>query len=125
MAEPSGRDRREFHRIPETIEGRYRVSGDFSGLGRPMTILNFSASGLRFCADELIEQETMLELEAKIPGLRNLLRVKGQVVWSVLRTPGVAEMGVEFMDVSPEQQYQLDSIVEFFRGSSRPPSTPA
>lgn len=125
MTEPSRRDRRAFHRVPEIIEGRYRVSGHFSALGLAMNILNFSAGGLRFRADELLEDNTVLEIEAKFPGFRDVLIVKGQVIWSFLRAPGVAEMGVAFIDVSPEQQYQLDTIVEFFRSSGRQPSPPA
>ena len=118
------RERRSFHRMDQVVEGRYRVSGHFSALGSAMTLLNFSAGGARFRSQEQLEKNTLLEIEVKISGLRDALHVKGYVVWSTLRASGVAETGVEFLDVSPDQQYQIDSIVQFFRSTMPKPLPP-
>lgn len=120
------RERRRFNRIPQPIEARYRVSGDFGLAWAKGNLVNISASGLRFRAEEQLEKGTMVEIEAKIPGLKELIILKGMVVWSTLQAAGVAEMGVEFSEVSVQQQYQIDSLVSFLRstGTQRtlPPS---
>lgn len=122
------RERRQFHRIPQPIEARYRVSGDLGLAWAKGNLVNISASGLRFRAEELLEKGAMVEIEAKMPGLKEVLALKGMVVWSSLQASGVAEMGVEFSEVSVQQQYQIDSLVSFLRSSGTqrtPPSSPA
>ena len=88
-----------------------------------MTLLNLSAGGLRFRAEEVLEKNTLLAIDVKIPGLREQITIKGRVAWSTMHASGVVETGVEFLDVSPDQQFQIDNIVQFFqpRGSSSPP----
>lgn len=120
------RERRDFHRIPQAVEGRYRVSGHFGALGSSMTLVNISAGGLRFRSEEQLEKNALLEVEMKIPSFREPLIVKGRVAWSTLQASGVAETGVEFLDVPPEIRYRIDSIVQFFRpqGQPKPPTAP-
>ena len=88
-----------------------------------MTLLNLSAGGLRFRAEEVMEQDALLEIDVTIPGLREQITIKGRVAWSTLHASGVAETGVEFLDVSPERQFQIDRLMQFFRprGPLSPP----
>ena len=111
------RERRRFHRIPQPIDARYRVSGEFSLAWAKGNLVNISASGLRFRAEELLEKGAMVEIEAKMPGLKELLIVNGMGVWSSLQAAGVAEMGIEFSEVTVQQQYQIDSLVSFLRST--------
>ena len=124
----SMRERRKFHRIPQPIDARYRVSGDFGLAWAKGNLVNISATGLRFRAEELLEKGAMVEIEAKMPGLKELLIVRGMVVWSSLQASGVAEMGIEFYEVSVPQQYQIDNLVSFLRSSGTqrtlPPKAP-
>ena len=89
-----------------------------------MTLLNLSAGGARFRSEEQLEKNSLLEIEVKLSGLREGLRIKGRVAWSTLHASGVAETGVEFLDVSPDQQYRIDSIVQFFRSTMPKPLPP-
>jgi len=115
------KERRQFHRVAQTLEGRYRVSGEFTSAVKPMTLLNLGAGGVRFRGSELLEKHQMIEIEAAVPGLRGTLVVKGRVAWSAMRASGVAETGAEFMEISPDQRFQIDKIVQFFRGASQAP----
>ncbi len=112
------RERRDFHRVPQPIEAKYRVSGNLGVTWAVGTLVNISAGGVRFRAEELIEKGAFVEVEAKVPGLREVLTVKGIVVWSSLQASGVAEMGVEFSEVTLQQQYQIDNLVSFLRSSA-------
>ena len=112
------RERRHFHRAPQPIEAKYRVSGNLGSSWATGTLVNISAGGMRFRAEELIEKSSLVEVEAKVPGLREVLAVKGMVVWSSLQASGVAEMGVAFSEVTLQQQYQIDNLVSFLRSSA-------
>ena len=111
------RERRHFHRIPQPIDARYRVTGNFSSSWATGNLVNISAGGLRFRAEESVEKGAIVEIEAKVPGLKDILAVKGMVVWSSLQASGVAEMGVELFDVALQQQYHIDNLVSFLRSS--------
>ena len=111
------RERRSFHRIPQPIPTRYRVSGGLGSSWVSGTLVNISASGLRFRAQELLEKGALVEFEAQVPGLREVLNVKGRVIWTSYQASGVAEMGVQFSDVTLRQQYQIDNFVSFLRAS--------
>ena len=112
------REQRGFHRIPQPIPTRYRVSGGLGASWSSMTLVNISASGLRFRAEELIEKGTLVEFESQMPGLREPLCVKGKVVWGSYQASGVVEMGVQFTEVTLKQQYQIDNFVSFLRSSA-------
>lgn len=112
------RERRHFHRVPQPIDARYRVSGGLGSGWATGTLVNISASGLRFRAEEQLDKGVSVEIEAKVPGIKDILALKGLVVWSSLQASGVAEMGIEFLDVTVQQQFQIDSLVSFLRSSA-------
>lgn len=109
------RERRQFHRAPHPFEVRYRPYGQFTSSWTEASTINISAGGMRFRSPELLERGTALELEITIPSVREALIIRGQVAWSQLQASGVAENGVQFVEVSPEQQMKIDELVRFLR----------
>lgn len=107
-----GSERRRFPRAPQPLEVRYRV-GEVESGWHVTTALNVSAGGVRFRSELVIEQGTKLEVRLVMPGLEEPLELLGLVVWSRLQTPEVQELGVEFLNVTPEQQVQIDQVVSF------------
>ena len=111
------RERRNFHRILQPIPARYRVKGSLAASWVSATLVNISASGLRFRSEELLEKGALVEFEAQVPGLRETLCLKGTVVWVSYQASGVIEMGVQFSEATLKQQYQIDNFVSFLRSS--------
>lgn len=109
------KERRLFPRVPQPFEARYRLADEMGTSWHGMTLVNISAGGVRFRTDELIQQGTPLELQVQLPGLREPLLVNGQTIWSTLQASGVMEIGVEFVNVTADQQLQIDGIVRFLR----------
>lgn len=110
------RERRFFSRVPHAFEVKYRLD-ELGAPWRAVTTINLSASGMRFRTEEPLEQGTALELQMTLTGIREVLIVRGHVVWSQMQASGVTENGVAFMDVKPEQQIQIDSLVGFLKKS--------
>ena len=109
------RERRQFHRTPHPFEVRYRQYGQFTSSWAEASTINISAGGIRFRSPELLERGTALELEITIPSMREALVIRGQVAWSQLQASGVIENGVQFTEVSSEQQLRIDELVRFLR----------
>ena len=109
------RERRGFSRIPHTFDAQYRVSGDLTSFWHPMTVLNVSAGGLRFRSEESLESGTVLEVRFQLPGDSQALLLVGRVVWNQLEASGVTESGIEFSDVTMDQQMKIDALVQFLK----------
>ena len=87
-----------------------------------MPTINFSAGGMRVIAEEPIALGALLEMQLQLVNLREPLTMRGQVIWSKMKTPGVFEVGVQFLDHTPGQQVQLDGLVEFLHKNAPGPS---
>lgn len=109
------KERRSFPRVPQPFEARYRLTDEMGASWHAMTLVNISAGGVRFRTDQLIEQDTPLQIQVQLPGMREALVVSGHAVWSTLQASGVMEIGVEFLNVTPDQQLQIDNVVQFLR----------
>lgn len=110
-------ERREFHRVPQRFEVQYRPAGQMSASWHPAVTLNLSAAGVRMATDESLEDDASVELKLQLPNSPQPLVVHGRVIWSQLQASGVCEIGVAFVDQSPEQQLHLDTLVQFLRKS--------
>ena len=110
-----GEERRRFKRIPLSFEVRCRPVGEFSELWRAVRALDISASGIQVRGEEPFEFWTKMDIRLLIPGLREPLELHGRVVWNKTLPSGMTEAGMEFVDVSPEQQKQLDELLLFFK----------
>ena len=113
MTSKGGEERRHFPRVEQSFEARYRLFGDFGATWRAVTAINLSASGIRFRGEEMLARGTMLDMQIVLPGITQSMVVRGMVVWSALQASGVIETGVDFADLSPQQQMQVDQMVRF------------
>ena len=111
-----GEEQRRFPRIPEAFTVMYRVSGELASSWCEVVTQNVSAGGVRFLVSEALDAGTTIMLRLALPGLSQPLQINGQVVWSRMQASGVAEVGVEFLDVSERDQRMIDRLVGFLRG---------
>lgn len=109
------RERRKFTRVHQPFEVKYRYAGQFAESWSTATTLNISAGGLRFISPDRLEVKETLEVQIQLPSVREALRLKARVAWSQAQASGVAENGVEFLEVTPEQQVKIDELVRFLR----------
>ena len=116
-------ERRQFYRLPQPFEVRYRLFNELASSWRTVTTLNLSAGGIRFRDTETIELDALLELQMQLPGGREPFAIHGRVIWSQMQASGVTETGVAFLEVRPEQQQIIDNVVQFFRKSAVPPGS--
>lgn len=107
-----GQEQRRFPRIPQPFEVQYRVGEVGLGWDTAITV-NLSAVGVRLRSDRPIDQGSQIELQITLPNTPEPLHLLGLVVWSQMQSPHVTETGVEFLDVTLEQQTQIDQLVQF------------
>ena len=111
----SQRERRRFPRAQERLEAQYRLDGDFTSTWTALTVMNLSAGGVRFRAAQPMNAGALLQMKIRLPGVPQLLELRGAVVWSQLQASGVTEYGAEFLDLTMRQQAQIDQLVSFLR----------
>jgi c-di-GMP-binding flagellar brake protein YcgR len=107
------RERRRFSRADQPFETRYRLLGELMHGWCAARTLNISAGGIRFRSEEPLERGSMLEIQLKLPSHAEVLVLQGRVSWSKTQASGVTEIGVELLDVTPDQQAQIDAVVQF------------
>jgi c-di-GMP-binding flagellar brake protein YcgR len=106
-------EQRRFSRVSQTLPVQYRPAGSLADIWRNGTLANISAVGIRLVTPEPLEVSEIVALELALPGAKESLSVRARVVWQQARGSGVTEHGLEFLDVSPEQQAAIDAFVEF------------
>ena len=100
------------------MEMRYRLAGGVGESWCDVRTMNFSAAGVRFRSDGMLDPGALLELQVVFPDVGQPLSLRGTVVWSQLHASGVTELGVEFLDLTQTQQAQIDRLVQFVKPSS-------
>ena len=115
-----GAERRQFPRIPQPLEVKYRRTGVLGSVWRAIKTLNLSAGGMRFRDTETVELGDVLEVEIQLPGSHGVLTLQGCVVRSQFEASGVAELGVEFVDSTERQREAIDNLVRFLKTNVRP-----
>ena len=115
-----GQERRRFQRAPESfpIQCRNPKEGE---RWKGVQAINISASGLRLLSDVPFEEHAMMEFKLDLPNIGGPLVLLGDIVWSKVMTVGVVEVAVEFKQVTPEQEIQIDEIVDFMMRKPKPP----
>ena len=116
-------ERRRFVRAPQPFRARYHLYGELMESWRDTTTVNLSASGMRFRCGDPVESGAVLEIELTIPSVREVLTLSGRVVWSQSVASGVSEVGVQFADVTPEQEQRIDELVKFLLKGMPPSGT--
>ncbi len=105
-------ERRKYVRLKATVEVKYMV------IGKPGTIKvfskNISAGGLCITAQEQLAAETPLQLEIKIPDLKDPIRAIARVVWQKElseQSEGNFETGIEFTGISDFDRFNINRYV--------------
>lgn len=106
-------ERRQFPRIWEMVDLKYRIAGDISTSWVSVTTTNLSAGGMRFRNVTPLEPATQLILQFSLPGIAEPINVNGMVVWKEMQASGVSESGVEFTGLKDEERRQIDQFVAF------------
>ena len=110
------KERRSFPRIPYVFDGRCRMTGVLIEGWSSVTVMNIGAGGMRVrSADGLLEPASVLDFKLPVPGLADVLVVRGRVAWTAMPAAGVIEAGVEFLELSLPQKAMLDRLVSFMR----------
>ena len=110
-----GTERRQFRRSDQPFEVQYRSFGALSDPWRIGRSADISATGLRLQTDVPVEAGEMLELALSLPAAQAPLRVRGSVLWSTALPSRALECGIEFRDLTQEQQADIDALVRFLQ----------
>lgn len=118
------RERRRFPRVLQPFDAHYRFCGDLVGLWRTVRTLNLGAGGMRFRTEDVLEPRAALEIRLNLPIFREPLVLHARVIWCQTLASGVVENGVEFVDTTPRQAEQIDTLVQLLV-RPRSPKAPA
>ena len=73
---------------------------------------------MRFKSADLLELGAELEVRLQMPYAAEALALRARVKWSAMQASGVVENGIEFMEITPDQQARVDEVVKFFSQKS-------
>ena len=108
-----GQEQRRFARVTQQLPAQCRSYGSLSSTWRRVVTADFSAAGVRFVGEELLDLESSVEFQLMLPGFHDPLVVRGRVVRSQLLPSGQVESAIDFMDATPEEQERIDQMVQF------------
>ena len=106
-------ERRQFPRIWEMVDVKYRIAGDISTSWVSVMTTNLSAGGMRFRNVTPLEPGTQLSLQFSLPGMAKPINVNGAVISKEMQASGVSESGIEFTDLKDDERRQVDQFVAF------------
>lgn len=105
-------ERRRRPRIRQPFYAKCRPVGGVGGSAwYHVNPLNLSAHGMKFLGPRLFEHGCSLECSITSQNTVRPLVLSGRAVWGKTHPSGAVEQGIEFVDVTPEQQVQLDGLV--------------
>jgi len=111
------RERRQFHRVPETFHSKCRRSGELGEIWVEVQTVNIGAGGLRFISNEGFDTGDQLQFQLNLPAGGGELTLTAEVVWGKTLSPGVVESGAQFVELTPDQQWKIDQLVAFLKKS--------
>ena len=106
-----------FFRVPAEFQVQCRQRGALTSPWQSVLTTDLSAGGISFQSESMLEVPEPLDLRMTLPSFRAPLVLSGVVVRVRSLSSGVSEYAVEFGDVTPEQQQQIDALVQFLRKS--------
>ena len=107
-------EQRRFDRVPEVFNVRCRDYGALSEGWRLVYTMDVSAGGIGFQTADLFYEGQMLEIQITLPSFRAPLSLRGVVV-RCRPVAGAYDCATEFVNVSPDQQAAIDTLVQFLR----------
>lgn len=105
-------ERRKYVRLSANVEVKYTV------IGKPGEIkvfsTNISAGGLCITTEKSLVADTPLQLEIKIPDLKDSIPALARVVWQKpsINSDQKFEIGVEFTGISDFDRFNIRRYVE-------------
>ncbi len=113
------RERRQFPRVAQPFNTRYRLSGEMTTTWYAATVINLGAGGMRIRSADPIPPDVLVDLEIQLPSAHAPFVLRGRVLWEQIQAAGVIEYGIAFLELDAIQQIQIDEVVRFF-GKSGP-----
>ncbi len=108
----NGAERRRDPRAKVWAAVRYCCLDEGRELWHEGTLNDVSVGGVRLTCDRALECGARLALELRLPARPEPLLLQGQITW-VAQRPSGSECGLQFLDVTPEQQAEIDAFVQF------------
>jgi len=90
-------------------------------LWRTGTIVDLSAGGFRLTTTQVLDEDVKLEFEIRLPARAERYVLYGQIVWAKDIAADLKEYGVVLVDITPDNQAQLDELVQFLLKARRKP----
>lgn len=110
-----GIEQRSFERASASFEIMCRRAGTLSESWRRVAVTDFSAGGLGFDAEELFEEGEPLDIQIRLPSGRAPLLLRARVVRCRPLPSKVCRCAVEFIEMTSDQQAEIDGLVQFLR----------
>ena len=105
-------ERRGRLRIKQPFHATYRQVGGSAPSWCSMSAVNLSLTGARFRSPQRLEPGCLLELAVLSPKALHPFLLRARVAWNKAYPSGILEYGTEFVDVTPDQERQLEKLVE-------------
>ena len=110
-----GEDQRQFFRVPAEFQVQCRQRGALASPWQGVSTTDLSAGGISFQSEIMLEAQEPMDIRITLPSFRAPLVLSGVVVRVRSIASGLSDYAVEFGDVTPEQQEQIDGLVQFLR----------
>jgi c-di-GMP-binding flagellar brake protein YcgR len=110
-----GEEQRGFVRVPLPFSAWCRTHGALAETWHPVAILDLSAGGLSFTSESLFESDCDVDVKIQLSTDSQPLILHGMLRRCKIRGTNFTECGLEFVDVTPEQQAKIDELVRFLR----------
>ena len=109
---------RGFMRVPLPFRASCRHYGALEETWHQVALLDLSAGGMSFTGEDLFEPDSSLEIKIQLPTDPGPLLLHGALRRRKALATNVVEYGVEFVQLTPDQQVKIDQLVQFLRKRS-------
>ena len=104
-------ERRQRLRIRQSFHATYRrIEGPAQSWCSTGPV-NLSLSGARFRGSQQLDPGCLIELAILPPKAVHPFTLRARVVWDKAYPSGVLEYGIAFVDVTPDQERQLEKLI--------------
>ena len=113
-------DKRRFPRLSVNVEVEYVVSDSANPERYTTSSKNVSEGGICVIAVEKVAIDTIIDLRFLIPELGKFINAKGKIAWvreivfQEHHACQMYEVGIEFMDIAPEDRSKIKNIACLF-----------